>query len=53
VAEWKNYSLIEIVNAMLETTGLPWEWWGEAMLTVFHTLKKVYLKDKEKTPFEE
>jgi hypothetical protein len=42
-----------MVNAMLETVGLPWEWWGEIMLTACHTLNKVPIKNKEKTPFEE
>ena len=53
VAERKNRTLTEMVNAMLETTGLPWEWWGEAMLTACHTLNRVPMKNKEKTPFEE
>ena len=53
VAERKNRTLTEMVNAMLETAGLSWEWWGEAMLTACHTLNKVPMKNKEKTPFEE
>jgi transposase InsO family protein len=27
VAKRKNRTLTEMVNAMLETTGFPWEWW--------------------------
>ena len=42
-----------MVNTILETAGLPWEWWGEAMLTACHTLNRVPMKNKEKTPFEE
>ena len=53
VAERKNRTLTEMVNAMLETAGLPWEWWDEAMLTACHTLNRVPMKNKEKTPFEE
>ena len=53
VAERKNYTLTEMVNAMLDTTGMSWEWWGEAILTAYHTLNKVPTKNKEKTPFEE
>ena len=53
MAERKNRTLTEMVNAMLETAGLSWEWWGEAMLTACHTLNRVPMKNKEKTPFEE
>ena len=53
VAESKNRTLTEMVNAMLETVGLPWEWWGEAMLTACHTLNRVPVKNKEKTSFKE
>ena len=53
VAERKNRTITEMVNAMLETAGLPWEWWAEAMLTACHTLNRVPMKNKEKTPFEE
>jgi len=42
-----------MVNAMLDTAGMYWEWWGEAILTAYHTLNKVPMKNKEKTPFEE
>ena len=38
---------------MIETAGLPWEWWGEAMLTACHTLNRIPMKNKEKTPFKE
>ena len=53
VVERKNRTLTEMVNAMLETAGLPWEWWDEAMLTACHTLNRVPIKNKEKTPFKE
>ena len=53
VAERKNRTLTEMVNAMLETAGLLWEWWGEAMLIACHTLNRVPMKNKEKTSFEE
>jgi len=42
-----------MVNAMLETTELSKEWWGEAMLTSCHILNRVTTKNKEITPFEE
>jgi hypothetical protein len=38
---------------MLETAGLSKEWWGEAILTVYHVLNRVLTKNKETTPFEE
>jgi transposase InsO family protein len=53
VAERKNRTLTDFVNAMLETSGLSKEWWGEAILTACHVLNKVPTKNKEITPFEE
>jgi hypothetical protein len=52
VAERKNFTLTNLVNAMLETSGLSNEWWGEAILTVCHVLTKVPTKNKEITPFK-
>nr|CAH65871.1 OSIGBa0103I21.4 [Oryza sativa] len=53
VAERKNRTLIEMVNAMLDTAGLSNEWWGEAIFTACHVLNKIPVKHKEVTPFEE
>jgi transposase InsO family protein len=53
VAERKNRTLTDYVNAMLDTAGLSMEWWGEAILTACHVLNRVPTKNKEKTPFEE
>ena len=53
IAERKNRTLTDLVNAMLETAGLPKEWWGEAILTACHVLNKVPTKNKEITPFKE
>nr|ABA96226.1 retrotransposon protein, putative, Ty1-copia subclass [Oryza sativa Japonica Group] len=53
VAERKNRTLTEMVNAMLDTAGLSKEWWGEAVLTASHVLNKIPMKHKEVTPFEE
>ena len=53
IAERKNRTLTDLVNAMLETAGLFKEWWGEAILTASHVLNRVPTKNKEKTPFEE
>ena len=53
VAERKNRTLTDLVNAMLDTAGLSKEWWGEAILTACHVLNRVPTKNKEVTPFEE
>jgi hypothetical protein len=53
VAERKNRTLTDLVNAMLDTAGLSKAWWGEALLTSCHVLNRVPNKDKEKTPYEE
>ncbi|TKC13487.1 hypothetical protein FA727_23545 [Robertmurraya kyonggiensis] len=45
--------MTDLVNAMLDTSGLSREWWGEAILTACHVLNRVPPKNKEKTPFEE
>ena len=53
IAERKNHTLTDLVNAMLETAGLSKEWWDEAILTACHVLNRVPTKNKEITPFEE
>jgi hypothetical protein len=53
IAERKNITLTDLVNAMLDTAGLSKEWWGEAILTACHVLNRVPMKNKEITPFEE
>nr|ABB46939.2 retrotransposon protein, putative, Ty1-copia subclass, expressed [Oryza sativa Japonica Group] len=53
VAERKNRTLTEMVNAMLDTAGFSKEWWGEAILTVCHVLNRIPTKHKEVTPFKE
>ena len=53
MAEMKNRTPTEMVNAMLDTTGMSWEWWSEAILTACYILNRVPMKNKEKTPFEE
>jgi transposase InsO family protein len=52
VAERKNRTLTNLVNAMLETSRLSTEWWGEATLTTSHVMNKVPTKNKEITPFD-
>ena len=53
MAERTNRTLTDLVNAMLDTSGLSKAWWGEAILTACHVLNRVPIKDKEITPFEE
>ena len=52
VAERKNRTLKEIINAMLISSGLPENMWGEAMLFTNYLLNKVPKKKAEKTPYE-
>ena len=52
VAERKNRTLTDLVNAMLDTAGLSKKWWGEAILTTCHVRNRVPTKNKEITPFE-
>src|SRR6266508_6405869 len=53
IAERKNRTLTEMVNAMLETAGFSKEWWGEAILMACYVLNRVPTKNKEIIPFEE
>jgi transposase InsO family protein len=47
IAERKNRTLTELVNAILETAGLSREWWGEAILIACHVLNRVSTKKKK------
>ena len=52
VAERKNRTLTDLVNAMLDTLGLS-KAWGEAILIACHVLDRVPTKNKEISPFKE
>src|SRR4051812_10722087 len=52
VAKRKNRNLTDLVNAMLDTSGLSKAWWEEAIFTACHVLNKVPAKDNEITPYE-
>ena len=52
VAERKNRTLMDLVNAMLGTSGMAKAWWGEAVLTACHVLNRVPTKNSEVTPYE-
>ncbi|KAL6982051.1 hypothetical protein U1Q18_052698 [Sarracenia purpurea var. burkii] len=51
-AERKNRTLKDMMNAMLVSSGLPQNMWGEAVLTANHILNLVPRKKTDKTPFE-
>jgi hypothetical protein len=52
VAERKNRTLTDLVNAMLDSSGLPKPWWGEAILTACFVLNRVPSAKGEVTPYE-
>ncbi|KAL0333939.1 UNVERIFIED_CONTAM: Retrovirus-related Pol polyprotein from transposon TNT 1-94 [Sesamum angustifolium] len=52
IAERKNRTLKEMMNAMLINSGLPQNLWGEAILSANHILNKIPQKDKNETPYE-
>jgi hypothetical protein len=47
IAERKNRTLTDLMNAMLKTAGLSNEWWCEAILTASHVLNRVPTKNKK------
>jgi hypothetical protein len=52
VAERKNRTLTNLVNAMLDCSGLSKLWWGEAILTSCFVLNRVPSSKGEITPYE-
>jgi transposase InsO family protein len=52
VAKRKNGMLMDLVNAMLGTSGMAKAWWGEAVLTACHVLNRVPAKNSDITPYE-
>ncbi|GJV23603.1 retrovirus-related pol polyprotein from transposon TNT 1-94 [Tanacetum coccineum] len=52
IAERKNRTLKEMVNAMLISSGLSQDMWGEAILMATYLLNKIPRKEKEETPYE-
>ncbi|KAL0404059.1 UNVERIFIED_CONTAM: Retrovirus-related Pol polyprotein from transposon TNT 1-94 [Sesamum radiatum] len=52
IAEWKNRTLKEMMNAMLLSSGMPDNMWGEAVLTACYILNRVPHKKLNKTPYE-
>ncbi|GJU23468.1 retrovirus-related pol polyprotein from transposon TNT 1-94 [Tanacetum coccineum] len=52
IAERKNRTFKEMVNAMLISSGLSQDMWGEAILMATYLLNKIPHKEKEETPYE-
>ena len=52
MAERKNRTIKEMMNAMLISSGLPQSMWGEAVLSANYLLNKVLRKIETKTPYE-
>ncbi|GJW51720.1 retrovirus-related pol polyprotein from transposon TNT 1-94 [Tanacetum coccineum] len=52
IAERKNCTLKEMVTAMLISSGMSQDMWGEAILMATYLLNKIPHKEKEQTPYE-
>lgn len=52
IAECKNRTLKEMMNAMLINSGLTQNMWGEAILTATTILNRIPRKKSDKTPYE-
>jgi transposase InsO family protein len=52
VAKRKNRTVCDLANALLQSSGMPDIWWGEAVLTVCYVLNRVPPRNREATPYE-
>ncbi|KAD5802426.1 hypothetical protein E3N88_13786 [Mikania micrantha] len=52
IAERKNRALKEMMNAMLISSGMSQDMWGEAILSATYLLNKIPFKKKDVTPYE-
>ncbi|KAK9119049.1 hypothetical protein Scep_017142 [Stephania cephalantha] len=52
VAERKNRTFKNMINSMLDDSGLPQNLWGEALLTANHILNRVHSKKSDNSPYE-
>lgn len=52
IAERKNRTLKEMVNAMIVSSGVNQSMWGEAILLANYLLNKIPRKEKNETPYE-
>ena len=52
VAERKNRTLKDMINSMLNNSGLPHNLWGEALLTANFILNRIPFKNSNKSPYD-
>ncbi|CAL2253197.1 unnamed protein product [Prunus armeniaca] len=52
VAERKNRTFKDMINSMLNSSGLPHNLWGEALLTANHILNRIPHKKSKQSPYE-
>ena len=52
IAERKNKTLKEMMNAMLVSSGLSSNMWGKAILSACHIQNKIPYKKTSKTPYD-
>ena len=52
IAERKNRTLKDMMNAMMLNSGMLDNIWGEAILTAYYLLNKIPHKKLDKTPYE-
>jgi hypothetical protein len=52
LAERKNRTLVEMLNAMIVSAKLPFNLWGEALLTACHVYNRVLSKKIQSSPYE-
>jgi hypothetical protein len=52
VAKRKNQIVCDLANALLQSSGMPDIWWGEAVLTVCYVLNRVPPRNRETMPYE-
>ncbi|CAL2246291.1 unnamed protein product [Prunus armeniaca] len=52
VAERKNRTFKDMINSMLNSSGLPHNLWGEALLTANHILNRILHKKSKQSPYE-
>lgn len=52
IAERKNRTLKEMMNAMLVSSSAPDNLWGEAILSAYHLQNRIPYKKTGKTPYE-
>ena len=52
LVERKNWTFLEMINAMLLNAELPFNLWGEALLAACHILNRIPLKKNKISPYE-